>query len=127
MLSNELQTACIFEYMYRDASNWKTYGEIMFSGGCTQGLHDELAACCEGNELFVAEQVDVRPLQPAHHIKYGGPSELDHAFHEFKGIRAATADDINRITLMGDLSDFVRRMHISKGRWNCALSPYGWF
>ena len=120
------QAACVFEYLYRDAGNWKTYGEILLAGKFWPALRDELTACCEMDALFVAEQVHVEPLQPKHHVTYGEPSELDHAFHEFVDIRAATAGDIGRLPFAGQLNDLVMSMHAARDRWNCALSPCGW-
>lgn len=48
----------VFEYLYRDAGNWKTYGTMLLEGDAT-GAREELSACLEWGNNFVAEQVCV--------------------------------------------------------------------
>lgn len=77
------QGFCVFEYLYRDAGNWKTHGVLLLEGNC-DGVLPALVSCLEWNNQFVAEQVGIPPLQKQHFIECGeGPSDLDHAFHEF--------------------------------------------
>lgn len=81
---NALTTHCIFEYMYRDAGNFKTDGRLLLIGqvGETEAV---LLRCLDWGNQFVAEQVGVPSLCREHWEAVGeGPSDLDHAFHEFK-------------------------------------------
>src|SRR3546814_19913150 len=73
----------VFEYMYRDAGNFKTEGRLLLSG-----MDPEAAAvirgCLEWGDKFVAEQVGVPAMCEDHWASVGeDPSDRDHAYHEF--------------------------------------------
>lgn len=89
-----MASCCVIEYLYRDAANWKTYGQALLSGGCTPDLSAQIEHVLDGHRLFIAEQVGLPPLQPVHAATYGGDPELDHVFHEFVQLRPATPDDL---------------------------------
>jgi hypothetical protein len=114
---------CVFEYMYRDAGNWKTHGALLLlgDGGDAQKT---LRGCLEWGDLFVAEQVGVPPLYEEHFAASGdGPSDLDHAYHEFVDLRPATEEDVASIPVAGNLAELLERMRTAAGRWDVRLSP----
>ena len=112
----------VFEYMYRDAGNWKTSGSLLLVGGCPDA-DAAIRACLDWSDQFVAEQVRVPSLCPKHFEETGeGPSDLDHAYHEFIGLREATPDDFLEAPA-GSLLDLVERMRVAAGRWDVTLSP----
>lgn len=112
----------VFEYMYRDAGNWKTYGELLLTGD-GEGMRELLRECCEWEDLFVAEQVGVPSLCEEHFAACGeGPSELDHAYHEFVALRPAT-EEVAVMPVAGSLHDLLARMRAARGRWDVSLSP----
>lgn len=115
---------CVFEYMYRDAGNWKTHGALLLSGDAEDG-RAVLRECLEWGDLFVAEQVRVPSLCEQHFIDCGegGPSDLDHAYHEFVDLRPATGKDLESLTVSGPLDELLGRMRIAAGRWAVSLSP----
>ena len=117
---------CIFEYQYRDAGNWKTQGALLLSGR-VEGASDALRQCLESGGLFVAEQVGVPSLCEEHFSTCGeGPSDLDHAYHEFVAVRPATEEDVATLQVTGSLDDVLLRMRKAAGRWDVTLSPnYG--
>lgn len=119
-----MASCCVFEYMYRDAGNWKTYGALLLLGNA-QGVSETLRECLEWDDLFVAEQVGVPPLCEQHFIDCGetGPSELDHAYHEFVELRPATDEDISSMPLSGELDALMVRFRAAAGRWDVRLSP----
>ena len=49
------QKYCIFEYLYRDASNYKAWGELLLSNIPSQSDISALKACLESDVYFVAE------------------------------------------------------------------------
>lgn len=107
---------CVFEYMYRDAGNWKTYGALLLVGG-PHGFRETLRGCLEWADLFVAEQVGVPSLYETHLIECDdGPSDLDHAYHEFVDLREATEADLVVLKVVGSFEGgwFFRRSN----RWN---------
>ena len=84
-----------FGYIYRDASNWKKYGEVVFAGAPDEGLVQRLVATLDSGELFIAEQVRVPDL-----FFDDWPDEQeDHCWHEFHGLKAtdqAPTDEFSR-------------------------------
>lgn len=116
----------IFEYMYRDAGNWKTYGALLLNGDA-QGVRESLRECFEWADLFVAEQVGIPPLCAEHFAACGeGPSDLDHAYHEFVDLRAATDAEVASMPVAGSLDELVARIRAAAGQWDVRLSPNCW-
>ena len=99
---------CVFEYLYRDASNYKVGGEIFLSGVPTQNDMAALRACLDSGEYFVAEQVGIPALYKELWDLSGGPNSDDHALHEFVALRVASEDERKSPRLFGDLSNFIK-------------------
>lgn len=119
---NALTTYCIFEYMYRDAGNFKTDGRLLLSGQVGETEAD-LLRCLDWGNQFVAEQVGVPSLCREHwEAVEEGPSDLDHAFHEYVRLRPATPDELS-LPSGGTLQELVQRMQAAAGRWDVTLSP----
>ena len=57
-----MQNFCIFEYFYRDASNYKAWGALVLSGVATKSDLEVLATHFESGEFFIAEQLCIPPL-----------------------------------------------------------------
>jgi len=114
---------CVFEYMYRDAGNWKTHGALLFSGNA-DGLAESLRQHLECQELFVAEQIGIPSLCAEHFADCGdGPSDLDHAYHEFADLRVATDSDVESMQATGSLDELMERIRAAAGKWDVSLSP----
>lgn len=118
----KLKHFSIFEYLYRDAGNFKTHGALLLTG-YDRDADAQLRACLDWGNQFVAEQVGVPVLCSEHWESVGeGPSDLDHAFHEFVRLREAAPADLSQ-SVAGSLSDLVERFHAAAGRWDVTLSP----
>jgi hypothetical protein len=114
----------VFYYMYRDAGNWKTFGALLLTG-TNDGARDLMRRCCESDGLFVAEQVGIPSLCPEHFAACGdGPSELDHAYHEFVDLRAASAAEIAAMSVFCTLDELLDRLRAATGRRDVTKSPY---
>lgn len=114
---------CVFEYMYRDAGNWKTYGVMLLAEQAMEH-REAVRACCEWGVLFVAEQIKVPSLCTEHWTNYSDePSELDHAFHEFVDLRPATEEEVATMMVADTSTALLKRMQAAAGRWNVQLSP----
>jgi len=113
---------CIFEYLYRDASNYKAWGEIFLSGTPTQNDIDALRACLESGEYFVAEQVGIPAVYKELWDLSGGPNSDDHALHEFVDLRQATPEEMKKLQLFGSLSELLSAFQ-AVNRWDYSLSP----
>jgi hypothetical protein len=119
--NGSLKKYCVFEYLYRDASNYKAWGEILLSGIPSQGDIEALRACLESGEQFVAEQVGIPPIYQELWDLSGGPTSDDHALHEFVTLRAANEDDRKSLPLFGELSSLLKTFQ-AVTRWNYSLS-----
>lgn len=121
-LSNSPKRYCVFEYLYRDASNYKARGKILLSGNMSQYDTVILQSWLESGEYFVAEQVGIPALYKELWELSGGPSSSDHALHEFQALRQATEDEINSLSLFGDLLNLLKAFG-SITAWDYSRSP----
>lgn len=112
---------CVFEYLYRDASNYKAWGEILLSGVPSQNDIAALRACLESDIYFVAEQVSI-PALYQELWEFGGPNCDDHALHEFVALRAASEDERKSLPLFGALSSLLKTFQ-AVTTWDYSLSP----
>lgn len=123
--SKEIGSYCVFEYLYRDAGNWKTCGLLLLSGKATEEASAVISKALDCSNTFVAEQIGIPSLCAQHFKDCGsdGPDELDHAYHEFFSVRAATREEVDALAVFGSLDDVVRKFKLVNGRWNVRLSP----
>ena len=83
-----------FDYLYRDAGNYKKWGAVIFSNSNEYTLgaaHDLLMAAFSPDGLFAAEQIRIPELFS---YSKGNATSDDHCFHEFNSI-AHTTEHIN--------------------------------
>lgn len=114
---------CVFEYLYRDGGNWKTLGSLLLRGPLIDS-RQFLEASCESDLLFVAEQVGVPSLCARHWEDCGdGPSDIDHAYHEFVDLRPANVVERATLPVTGSLEELLARFRRASGRWDVSLSP----
>lgn len=112
----------IFEYVYRDAGNFKTHGQLLLTGAA-EGAEAIIRGCLEWGDQFVAEQIGVPTLCEEHWESVGeGPSDLDHAFHEFVCLRPATDADAT-LPKLGSVETLIAQMQGAAGKWDVRLSP----
>lgn len=113
---------CVFEYLYRDGSNYKAWGLLLLSGEPTQEDVTALKGCLESGEYFVAEQVGVPPVYKELWDLSGGPTSDDHALHEFVALREVTDDEGKSLPLFGELSNLLKAFQ-AVAKWDNSLSP----
>lgn len=112
----------VLEYMYRDAGNFKTFGCLLLTGQ-DAAADAAIRACLEWDNQFVAEQIGIPVLYEEHWNSVGeGPSDLDHAFHEFVGLRAAGTEEL-ALPVWNSVAALVERMRRAAHRWDVTLSP----
>lgn len=122
-LSNDAQIeCCVFEYLYRDAANYKAWGEVLLSGVPSQNDIATLRGCLDSGEYFVAEQVGIPAVYKELWELSGGPTSDDHAFHEFVELRVASEEERTTLPLFGTLSGLLTAFQ-SVCAWDCSLSP----
>jgi hypothetical protein len=113
----------VFEYLYRDADNFKAFGRVLVLGDITEKFIAELTSYLAFDECFVAEQVNIPTLYSRLWKYSNGPTSADHAFHEFFQMRIATEQEVTSIGLWGDalvLLDAFREA--SQQSWDCLQS-----
>lgn len=113
----------IFEYLYRDAGNYKSWGTLLLTGSVSQDYSETLISYLESDNLFVAEQVSIPPLYKELWALSGGKTEDDHAYHEFFELRPATSDEIGELEVFTDTDELLSRFRKVGRRWDCLLSP----
>ncbi len=93
-------------YLYRDAGNYKNYGETIFSNKARLALpaiDAALRECMIDKGWFVANRWGLPDL---HFKEFEPDSELDHDWHEYAGLEL-TAEPVSRDE---DIADFLKRV-----------------
>jgi hypothetical protein len=121
-LSSAPTEYCVFEYLYRDASNYKAWGELLLSGIPSQSDTTALRACLESEIYFIAEQVGIPAVYKELWDLSGGRTSDDHSLHEFVSLRVATVDERKALPLFGDLSSLLKTFE-AVSKWDYSLSP----
>ncbi|WP_154659419.1 hypothetical protein [Arenimonas composti] len=121
---------CWFHYQYRDAGNWKTPGRVLLAGRASAEREAAIRRTLESGDLFVPEQVGLPALQ-AQHLEECGVEDregddLDHAFHEFVGLKAARVASKQSSVPSAALDELIRRFEaIAHVGWDVRASPFG--
>ena len=115
----------VFEYLYRDANNFKAFGEILVFGNISEDYITEIYSYLDYDEYFVAEQVNIPTLYSQLWKYSNGPTSADHAFHEFSLLRPATEKEIASLDLWGEASALLDAFRIaSQQSWDCLQSVH---
>lgn len=112
----------VFDYLYRDASNYKAWGSLLLEGSATEEDIEVLRVQLDGGEFFIAEQVGVPTLYAELWQLSDGPSDDDHVWHTFHELRPASPEDISKAP-WGRVVDLVARFK-SISKWDEQLSPH---
>ena len=97
-------------YMYRDACNYKTWGEIVVAGRMTIGEIVEIIGCLDGGRYFIPEQVYFPHLRPEE------LTEDDHCWHELTADDFVTTDEEAEYTK----EEVILAFREAKGEWKDA-------
>lgn len=111
-----------FDYMYRDAGNFKALGTVALEGGLSERDQDLIRSRLQGGEFFIAEQVGVPPLYEQLYRWSGGITNDDHCWHEIVGFREMP-DPENGASPILDASELVKRF-ARIDHWDENLSPH---
>ena len=115
----------VIEYLYRDANNFKAFGEILVSGNISEDYITEMKSYLDSGEFFVAEQVNIPTLYSQLWKYSNGPTIADHAFHEFSSLRLATKNEIASLDLWGEASVLLDTFRMaSQQSWDCSQSVH---
>ena len=115
----------VFEYLYRDADNFKVLGQLLMSGKITDESIGKLKSYFDYGEYFVAEQVGIPTLYSQLWKYSNGPTLADHAFHEFLSLRPATNKEVLSLNLWGETPHLLETFRLaSQQSWDCYLSVH---
>lgn len=117
-----MNESSIFDYLYRDAGNYKAWGSLLLEGRASETDIKALQSCLDSEEFFIAEQVGIPPLYAELWEYSGGPTEDDHVWHTFHELRPASSDESAAQPLC-TVSELVARF-MSVKQWDEQLSPH---
>lgn len=112
----------VFEYMYRDAANYKVFGSLWLDGEFPDEDKERFASLLEMDEFFIAEQVAIPALQPL----LGSASDLntdDHVWHSFVRFRPEGCLPRDQ-KLHETWNVFIRRFDEVSGNWRIDHSDF---
>lgn len=103
-------TCSIFEYLYRDAANYKAFGKLLLRGLATSAELEAIHSNLEPDNLFIPEQVGLPPLdrQLWSECGAGWDPTLDHPWHEFVDLKPANAQETVNLKLFGEVTNLVK-------------------
>jgi len=114
---------CVFEYQYRDASNYKVHGEILLQGAFCPDVEQRIVERCTFTNGFVAEQLGIPVLYEDLYALTDGPTEDDLTTHEFMRLRSAEKKDPEALKVWGSVDELAARFDAVKS-WDHTLSPH---
>lgn len=112
----------VFDYCYRDASNYKAWGSLLLSGHVSEADVEDLRRHLNSGEFFIAEQLGIPPLYSELWELSGGQSVDDHVWHTFYDLRPATTDEIN-VSVFDTAKNLIAKIRLIK-TWDETLSPH---
>lgn len=125
--NSQLRKRCsgfLFNYVYRDAGNFKAHGSLLLAGKLSQKQQTEIVMKLESQEFFIAEQIGVKPLYGALYEFSGGMTHEDHVWHSFVGFEKVMSDSqMVEVDFWGTAAELLRRFRNVDG-WSLRLSPH---
>ena len=105
----------LLSYLYRDASNYKAHGAILLSGEATSDLHRRLRESLIDGEYFIPEKVGVPSVrEKLYGYSEGHSTADDHLLHELIEMRPATRQEVESMTPVAEVEEFVMRFEGKK-------------
>ena len=112
----------VFEYLYRNASNYKAWGTLLLRGTCSNADIESLREQFDSGEFFIAEQLGIPPLYAELWELGSGPTADDHVWHTFYAVRPATPEETN-VPVFCTVENLISRIKDVE-TWNETLSPH---
>jgi hypothetical protein len=111
IINEQQQSNVSFEYLYRDASNYKDNGWIVLQGDrmSVREANKRLSSAFDSGLYFIADQIDIPEVFL---WKLYPVSDDDHCWHEFEGLERTTA----QATDPRSLTEFVEAVENSAKR-----------
>lgn len=102
-----------FKYLYRDASNYKLYGEAVFSNHTFISIEEaekQIRSYLRDGEFFIARQVNIE--ERFFDVLHDGIASNDHPWHEFNLVEMTTEpafdpENWNQRKHKRDITEFI--------------------
>jgi hypothetical protein len=105
-----MQHHIVFNYLYRDASNYKSWGGVVVRTEQSLAFVEKISCEWRGR-YFCAERLGVKDLRAElWRWTAGLPNEDDHDLHEVESISLATVDDIRELPFVGALDTLLEKL-----------------
>jgi hypothetical protein len=101
----------LFEYLYRDAGNWKQYGQAVFTNigeSPLANIEAQIRAALHDGQWFLAEKIDLETQFIGDHN-----TDDDHPWHEFDKVSETNLSPSDPAFIDGprrDIAQFIRAM-----------------
>lgn len=114
----------VFEYLYRDADNYKSFGSVALEGSVSAERWASALGRLEDGTYFIAEQIGLPPLyDELYRWSAGVPTDADHCWHEYVSHAVVGESDLSRsISKVGTAEAVVQHLLMVE-TWNIGLSP----
>ncbi len=112
----------VFDYCYRDASNYKAWGTLLLQGACSTSDIESVRKQLDSGEFFIAEQLGIPPLYGELWELSSGPTIDDHVWHTFFALRTATPEETNT-SVFSKVENLISKIK-NVETWNETLSPH---
>ena len=112
----------VFSYLYRDASNYKAYGQLLLKRAASTADIEILRQRFDSGEFFIAEQLVIPALYAELRAFSSGPTADDHVWHTIEELRTATAADLT-LPIFGTVKSLTKKIK-SVVAWSEKLSPH---
>jgi len=99
-----------FTYLYRDASNWKNWGEIIVSGW-RHDVEERLKKTLDYGKFFIADQVNIPQKF------FATIDDDDHCWHEFHSLEK-TDQEANDSRTIDELLTAFEKVAQSEMGWH---------
>lgn len=112
----------VFEYLYRDAANWKTWCSVLLGGTISDSDRAGIETKLDSGQFFIPEQIGLKSLVTSSGTCLSNSSADDHVWHEFVEFRTATLDEVSSLSLWGTSTELLRLIAVV-GKWELERSP----
>lgn len=111
----------LFEWQYRDASNYKTSRTTVLKGELSEAERQEIHACLFEGTFFIPGQIGLADLQNSFQgcTSYWDP-DADHIFHEINGLEPTDLPATDDMTAMDLLAAFRKA---AQDGWDQEYTP----
>ncbi|MDX5445051.1 MAG: hypothetical protein LPJ87_03230 [Zoogloeaceae bacterium] len=99
-----------FEYLYRDAGNFKTWGTILLEGSVGSADEEVLRRSFIDGVFFDPTSLGIPSLRESLWAATGSHylQHLDHQWHELVEMREASDEEVSSLTLWGSLEELIQ-------------------